>query len=214
MLTDSTRHFSGDRVKVYVGPSEHLFVMPKSLLCHHSTFFKAALQGKWKEAEKNAVCLREESVETFQLLRTWMYTDRIDDSFFKIDRWEKSDFLDVRRNVVPSMRLYVLADKLGIAKAMETAAITFEQFLSESWSTGTSISPEALDWVYENTGPSSRLRQAVKDSVLRALGGGEEVVETYKSCIGSMVIWGLTLRNSCRNSLVSGRNAQTPIMSV
>jgi len=57
-----------------VGTSGQKFGIHKSLLCHHSAHFKAALTGTLKEAEESLVILNDDSLEVLERFNGWLYT--------------------------------------------------------------------------------------------------------------------------------------------
>ncbi len=58
---------------IKVGPKEKIFLIHSSFLSAASTFFKAAITGKFKEATTNEIKLPEESAETFEHFVRWLY---------------------------------------------------------------------------------------------------------------------------------------------
>ncbi|MCJ1415788.1 hypothetical protein MMC32_002121 [Xylographa parallela] len=61
-------------VTVIVGEKKRVFKIHKNLLCSSSEFFKAALDGKFKEAEEREINLAEEDPQTFERVVFWMYS--------------------------------------------------------------------------------------------------------------------------------------------
>ncbi|KAF2642245.1 hypothetical protein P280DRAFT_260688 [Massarina eburnea CBS 473.64] len=68
-------------VTVKVGPDQHQqdFQIHKALLTHHSEYFRAALQGEWKEAEDRVVVLDDVEPDVFGIFATWLYTGKVPD---------------------------------------------------------------------------------------------------------------------------------------
>jgi hypothetical protein len=58
---------------VLVGPKQARFVVHESLLIHYSEFFRAALTGRFKEAEEKAVTLEEAEPAVFGFCADWLY---------------------------------------------------------------------------------------------------------------------------------------------
>jgi len=77
---------------ILVGADEKPFVVHEALLTHHSDFFRAALTGRFKEAEDKTVKLPEESADMVEFFVHWLYTKRFPskaqhDSQELIDMW-------------------------------------------------------------------------------------------------------------------------------
>ena len=61
-------------VTVIVGEKKRVFKIHKNLLCSSSEFFKATLDGKFKEAEEREINLEEEDPQTFERVVLWIYS--------------------------------------------------------------------------------------------------------------------------------------------
>ncbi|KAI9753008.1 MAG: hypothetical protein M1815_000160 [Lichina confinis] len=68
-------HTGIDLVNVYVGKEEAHLRLHKKLLCARSPFFRAAFTGQLKEAQSSTIKLPEDSVEAFNVVVAWMYSD-------------------------------------------------------------------------------------------------------------------------------------------
>ena len=64
-------------VFVHVGPQKKVFGVHKGLICHHSAYFKGALQGEFKEAIDGVVVLADDKPEIFSYFYSWLYTGEI-----------------------------------------------------------------------------------------------------------------------------------------
>ena len=60
-----------------VGASEKRFVIHEDALVRHSTFFRAALNGEFREAEENTIRLPEVDPEIFGILAHWAYSNEL-----------------------------------------------------------------------------------------------------------------------------------------
>lgn len=58
---------------VLVGPEKYRFEIHKTLVCGESDFFKAALNGNFKEAD-GTITLPEQDPATFKSFVYWLYT--------------------------------------------------------------------------------------------------------------------------------------------
>ena len=61
---------------VEVGATKTKFVVHESLLVYHSEFFRAALKGRFAEAETKTVTLEDEDEAVFELFVFWLYHKR------------------------------------------------------------------------------------------------------------------------------------------
>ena len=64
--------------RVLVGPNECEFHVHKAILCHHSSFFNAALRNDWLESEQQLTKLPEDEPEVFETFLSWVYTGKFD----------------------------------------------------------------------------------------------------------------------------------------
>ncbi|KAJ8111674.1 hypothetical protein OPT61_g5789 [Boeremia exigua] len=65
--------FDPEFITILVGPQKKRFVVHKSVLIHHSSYFRAALTGNFKEASDMVVELKEECEITFEIFVHWLY---------------------------------------------------------------------------------------------------------------------------------------------
>ncbi|KAI9652070.1 MAG: hypothetical protein M1829_001963 [Trizodia sp. TS-e1964] len=91
-------------IAVKVGPARTEFIIHKELACHHSPFFKAACMGNFKESVKKVILMENEELEIFKFLVQWLYKNSLTS---EDEKWGFSSWGTL-------IRLYVLADKLGI----------------------------------------------------------------------------------------------------
>ena len=88
-----------------VGPDKVLFEIHKGLLCKHSSYFRASLEGGFKEAKEGVVELPEDDPKIFNIFKTWLYSKKI-----VIDR----DGTDTDCPSFSLCQLYVFADARGV----------------------------------------------------------------------------------------------------
>lgn len=122
--------------------------MHKGLLCYHSTFFKSALNGNFKEASTGIIDLPEDDFQVFERFNIWLYTRRL---------YDKED----RRNTRPGshllIKLYLFADCRGI-EGLRNAVIDLLD-----WKDGPS--PEDLKLIYDSTPEGCKLRMYAIDTL-------------------------------------------------
>ncbi|MCJ1389248.1 hypothetical protein MMC18_002104 [Xylographa bjoerkii] len=64
-------------VTLIVGKKKRVFKIHKNLLCSASAYFKAALDGKFKEADTLEIELVEDSPKVIERFQLWLYTQSI-----------------------------------------------------------------------------------------------------------------------------------------
>jgi hypothetical protein len=70
-------------VLINVGDPATTFEVHKSILTQHSEFFRAALDGNFREAKEKAIDLKEDVPEIFRILIVWLYTRKLAESMTK-----------------------------------------------------------------------------------------------------------------------------------
>ncbi|MCJ1404985.1 hypothetical protein MMC11_008211, partial [Xylographa trunciseda] len=66
-----------DWATLIVGPEKKTFKMHEGLLCSISPFFKAALEGDFKEAQEHTIELIDDDPEIMEYFQLWLYTQSI-----------------------------------------------------------------------------------------------------------------------------------------
>lgn len=156
MAADLTRHSFTDTtfVTVLIGPDEKPFHAYKSLLCQVSTFFRAALEGQFKEGADNVVKMPEERETTFKMFLRWLY--------FEYTGTECPDNLerDPERKLFARMRdlveLYSLADRLGIETLTADTVKEFHKLIIHPHF---SYPPDIFELLYNLDIPAKPLRK-------------------------------------------------------
>lgn len=149
---------------VKVGLSQEVFVIHKELLCHHSTYFKAALEGSFIEAEQGVVYLCKADVKTFTLFESWLYRQRVpafeDSEVYRAELWD--ELVD----------LYIFADAHGIAQLGNQVVEALIDLATESTRTP-GVSTVAMAW--SRLPPTSPMRELLA-SFYAWDGDGEDLV--------------------------------------
>jgi BTB/POZ domain len=112
-------------VTIKVGLQEQTFSVHKPLLTETSTFFKAALDGNFKEAAENEVKLLEEAGEVFEQFFRWLYFG------FLTEGPPTNDVKLCTAKMKMVVDLFVLGDKIGCT-ALRNHAIRNYYSLIES----------------------------------------------------------------------------------
>lgn len=65
-------------VTIFVGPSPgKKYVLSKLLLCHRVKYFRRVFMGRFQEAQQGILRLEDMTVETFNLIVQWIYTNEL-----------------------------------------------------------------------------------------------------------------------------------------
>ena len=83
------------------------FTVHRGLICHHSSFFRTALQGRFSEGQEKKVTLPAEEKEPFRVFMGWMYRMQLFDADV---RFSLADY----KTTSCAIEAYVFAIKRGI----------------------------------------------------------------------------------------------------
>ncbi|KAG7004695.1 hypothetical protein G7Y79_00024g056450 [Physcia stellaris] len=103
--TRVSREMLGSIVQLKVGPKKQLFHIHKGLLCSAAAYFRAALEGGFKEAREQKIQMPEEDPAAFQRFQLWLYTG----SLIELSANEED-----RPTWHTIFSLYSMAERLGI----------------------------------------------------------------------------------------------------
>ena len=134
---------------IIVGKEKKAYHLHKDLLCFYSDYFRAALNGKFKEATERKLELPDVDTSLFDTFQVWLYTRDLegpDDThelfLFLADMWILGD-----QHQIPLLQNQVMDEMF--AKNLELKLFTF-------W---------VVPRVYERTVEGSLLRKAVIEIV-------------------------------------------------
>lgn len=136
-------------VHLKVGPDSIDFAIHKGLLCHHSSYFAAALNGSFKEANEKVIHLTEESPETIKHFNLWLYTQTL------LETGQNEAELDEMEVAA----LYIFAEKRDITKLQDAAidAIIGFNILNNT------VPISCMRLIYKNTPESAPMRRLLID---------------------------------------------------
>lgn len=149
-----------DNIAVLVGLEEKKFVIHTSALTARSGFFRAAIEGDFKEAKERAVCLPEVELEAWSTYVHWIYSGQVvtlDQDQIKTDQNGRT-----RREKL--IELYFLADILD-DKALRNQII--DEYIAvvawtHFWSAGN------IPHLLQNVPESSKFAQLILHYALRS----------------------------------------------
>ena len=137
----------GTIVSLIVGKEKRVFKIHHNLLCSASDYFKAALNGQFKEAEEQKIELLEEKPAVLESFQLWLYTNSI------LDEGES----------VPTLGWYLLIGIYTFAESRLIAALqnhAIDMIIRKAnWA---DVVP-AQSAIYRDTVPGSRLRTLAVD---------------------------------------------------
>ena len=176
-------------VTIYVGPESYAFQIYKELLCHDSPFFKAALEGNFKEGNAQTVSLPEDDVETFKIYQTWLNTMQLRYNFDHVEWW------------LCFAKLWVLADKIGSTalknRTVDAICATIKHNPKLDW-----VSSHAVCYTFDNTSWDSPLRILVVSHALitSKKSPHNHELEDYPMTYVSSIAWYLLRHAQSRGS--------------
>lgn len=132
-----------------VGPKATVFQIHKGLLCKAAPYFRVAFEGRFKEAEEQALELLEEDVTMFKHFQFWLYTNNI--------IHESETVKDISWQSVIS--LYVFAEVRDMADLQNAAMDT----MIDKEALENRIPTRQFDQIYEQAHENSPLRRIAID---------------------------------------------------
>ncbi|KAL8822219.1 MAG: hypothetical protein Q9191_007044, partial [Dirinaria sp. TL-2023a] len=141
-------------VLIKVGPEKTEFGIHKGVLCNASPFFRAALEGGFKETVEQTLELPEAAVDAFKLFQFWLYSRRFE---------KPSAYADTEETWTSFVQLYIFAEVHGMPElqndVMDILCALFELGYPFDWS--------AITDVYKDCPSNSPLRRVIVDMCVR-----------------------------------------------
>ena len=138
----------GEVVTIFVGPEKKRYNIHKDIICHHSEYFRAAYNGRWKEADEG-VTLEDVEVEVFNIFVHWLYTQQLPSGDLadiayanNIEKYPNADYLYGGGQ----LRACAFANRFLVA---ELERIAHNNYIDFVWYT-TAPRYEDVYFVYEN----------------------------------------------------------------
>ena len=154
LLTYLCRTLYDTIIYVNVGQTQERFGIHKSLLSHHSSYFRAVLEGGFEESETEVINL-DEDPDVFWGFNEWLYSGAVPYQHYATDHGRWSALLN----------LYVFAEKRVIPSFQNALVDAMIEFASgtESWPT------IEIRRAWVNTATSSPLRTFLVDLYARSV---------------------------------------------
>jgi hypothetical protein len=137
---------------VIVGEEEASFYVHRNVICESSSFFKAALNGTFKESAEGKVILPEDDPDTFERFLQWIYTKA-----YNVPPLAYSSSEKICKQSWHYVRLYVFAEKTHV-ESLKDHTICQLFTLHQPSRTTQSVEYECVEFAYNHTLPESALR--------------------------------------------------------
>ena len=138
-------------VHVTVGPDKKAFAFHKNLLCNSAPFFRAALDGNFKEAQKQSIEMPEDDPEVFNYFQLWLYTGSILE--------EHETATDVEDLMLA--KIWISAEALNISELQNVAM----NLLIDRADIRLKIPTNCAPYIYEHTSEGSALRRFIVEKI-------------------------------------------------
>ena len=131
-----------------MGPENNraVWYLPKKLLTEHSSFFAAALDGAFSEAESNSIALHDDDPEVFKFFVQWLYCGH--------------DAGIVKLQPVRDVESWIFGDKIRCPGFLNFAMSRLLQYHKDYW-----MNPNTLRLIYEKSIVGSKLRKFVLEQI-------------------------------------------------
>lgn len=134
-------------VKVGSEGAQRSFIVHTELLNYRSSFFKAATTGNWDEAKTGIINLPADDPQVFEIFLDWLYQRKLDLNPYQA------------QNLSLILALWIFGDKRQ-APAFQNAVAELLRTFANNHPT---VSPEVIDFAFENTVEGSPLRTFLTD---------------------------------------------------
>ena len=150
---DLSRKLFDTIVYVKVGKDLKAFGLHKGLLCNRSAYFRAALEGNFKEAKEQVVLLPEDDVDVFELFQFWLYSGNLLDTGESI--------VNLSASLLVSLYLFAETRCIPQLQDMTIDALIHHIEVTNTFPTG------SIPQIYDNTTETSPLRRLLVDVAAR-----------------------------------------------
>lgn len=135
-------------VQVKVGPGK-TFIIHKGILCRSAAYFKAALEGGFKESKDQVLELLEDDPVVFSHFELWLYTGKI------------LELHESVKNIAWRVltKIYLFGDARGIPELQNA---TIDLYIDKNYA-AKEIPTYEINLIYENTLENSPLRRLLVD---------------------------------------------------
>ena len=132
-----------------VGPSQEVFEIHRGILCNLSAYFRAAIDGKFKEAQDGRIILPVNDPEIFERFQLWAYRGTL--------LLQGQEIKNLNSTILTELYIFAEArDVPTLQNAAVDALIQWEVSVKK-------IPTNALSRIYANTRVTSPIRRLVVD---------------------------------------------------
>lgn len=178
-------------VHVKMGKELKDFGIHKTLICHHSSYFKAAFTSGFHETSSGVMTLPDTKVEVFELFYNWLYYQKLYDEDDDKDTWPSMHYLlelhvfaDMAR-MIP-LKNQTLSDVLNIGHVLRKSPMLSFSYLWKNTSANSQARRLVVDWMvwkFWAKGCSEKMfpqYQLPQELLYHVLGGMSEIVTEYE----------------------------------
>jgi hypothetical protein len=162
-------------IRIIVGPGEVEFSCLRSLISIHSDFFRLACSPQWESGRTNVVRLQDDSPKIVAIFLSWVQTGQLESSssFIQIDLDELRKEPDSKKNSIimaqwDQLCLCMVCGDLLQAHGFQNRVMDLlvRNFRIQQLLIRQRFPQETLQYIYQHTHSSSKLRQLILDSVI------------------------------------------------
>ena len=146
-LPPNIESFGTEMVDLYVGKEKKPYYIHKKLLCDSIPYFQKMVSSGMKESRENSAKFPEDSVRSFEALRTWVYRGSVP----PLEDTINSADIMISTNWSPRS-FYTLADKFCLFDLCD-------EIIDHYIDTGKLLCIDSIDDIYRTTLPGSPLRR-------------------------------------------------------
>lgn len=140
-------------MSVIVGEEQASFYVYRNVICESSSFFKAALNGAFKEGVECKVTLPEDDPDVFEQFLQWIYTKA-----YNISPITDTSPKNLCKQSWQYVRLYVFAEKTQV-NSLKDHILEQLYALRQRFGKVQAVTYECVEFAYDHTPPDSALRK-------------------------------------------------------
>lgn len=166
--------------------------MPKALICHHSPYFRAALEGPFVEARNNTIELKEEDPECFESILAWLHVG-------SLAPYEPPDIPSQEHATARALEIchiYYLADFLRMTDLTTQLLGSLDDLMNFYRPHKIiALDQDLIFDIYEHTYNKSVLRLHIMDALARLFSDPEydSAIDLFTDCFQSLEDFGPAL---------------------
>ncbi|KAI8934364.1 hypothetical protein NX059_009099 [Plenodomus lindquistii] len=153
---------------ILVGEDRMKFTVHEELLVHHSPFFRGALQGRFKEAQKKEIVLADTKPDIFEYFIHWLYYGRFPrngDDKELLEAWAGHEYRASEYMKTGNLiHIYIFCDKYDVRELKRTAMDELFDNIFDDKLEPVLPGPELVKAAFENVPETSSLCRFLVDA--------------------------------------------------